>query len=349
MHTTSSFALKFLSVAVIAGYHLTSAVAQPPELATEKKFAFEKQVVRQMELNEQGNLLVIVSSANDFGSDGLLQVWDIEKEKKVREQKVASRQVAISPDGQWVACLAESGKLVVQGTSDGKQRYELTKLASLKALRFVAEGRGLVAFGTAKYEGPSSLAAWKMEDGAQAFARTVDEPDVYSACIFSDGQTVALGTKGADVIVVKTSGAQQQRRVFIEDKKNLDMEGLAVSADGQILISSLYSQPRVVSDVQTGKKVKTLNWSSFRPTMEIFPDAKTVALLPGLGRFVLLVDIATDKQVGSLVGPSPDMFGQPPREFALSGNGRRLVAWDDKEELLLVWNTEKFAGQATAK
>ncbi len=134
-------------------------------------------------------------------SDGVklheVRLWDVTSGRAV---KVLDRCHAFdfSPDGQWLAVLSRS-KCVVYELSDWTKERQIKPLGGALSVAFAADSTALL--GIVGIDGQSAIRACELTSGeTKQQSRPLDEP-FYNLAVASDGQTIATGHDGGNVVV----------------------------------------------------------------------------------------------------------------------------------------------------
>lgn len=134
-------------------------------------------------------------------SDGItlheVRLWDM---TTGRVAKVLDRCHAFdfSPDGRWLAVLSRS-KCVVYDVADWSKEQQVKPLGGAIALAFAADSESLL--GIVDVDGQFAIRACEVASGeTKSQSRLLPEP-FYTLAVAADGQTIATGHDGGNVVV----------------------------------------------------------------------------------------------------------------------------------------------------
>lgn len=134
-------------------------------------------------------------------SDGItlheVRLWDV---TTGRVAKVLDRCHAFdfSPDGQWLAVLSRS-KCVVYSLADFSKERQIKPLGSAVSIAFAADSAALC--GIVSVEGQFAIRSCDLASGETTQqSRPLPEP-FYTLAVAADGQTIATGHDGGNVVV----------------------------------------------------------------------------------------------------------------------------------------------------
>ena len=134
-------------------------------------------------------------------SDGVtlheVRLWDV---ATGRVAKVLDRCHAFdfSPDGQWLAVLSRS-KCVVYELSDWNKERQISSLGGAVAIAFAADSSALC--GIVEVDGQYAIRACDLASGEEKHQSRPLPAPFYTLAVASDGQTIATGHDGGNVIV----------------------------------------------------------------------------------------------------------------------------------------------------
>jgi len=101
---------------------------------------------KAMAFSEDGQLIVAAGGRN--GISAKIKVWRIEDHQQFCEIIISgegARALALSTDGRMVAAASLEGRVEAWSVSDEKLQWSRTLSATVKALRFSADGKKLLA------------------------------------------------------------------------------------------------------------------------------------------------------------------------------------------------------------
>ncbi|MEQ8786823.1 MAG: SHD1 domain-containing protein [Pirellulaceae bacterium] len=319
--------------------------------------------IRDLAITADGKLLAVAGNT-DYGTSGVVQLWDVAKKVKLLEQSAAPNLAALSLDG---------ARLVFEG-KDGGLRWLDADLKSkqppgldfdrLIDVCFLRDGGVVVAGFNATAVEPTAdanakpadtatngkqVVGWNLGQGQPRFAHATGDLPIRALDVFPDAARVAIGTSEGGLCIwdVQTG----QCAVTLSDQGDYDVVGVSVSPDGKRVASKLYATEVVVWDLASGEKTATLSGSgNLCPDVVFLADGETVAAASShaRGTTVSLWDAATGRpravlRQAPLGEPGSGRIGR----LAASADGQRLAA-SDHEGTVLLWEIGSFIGKPVA-
>jgi WD40 repeat protein len=190
-----------------------------------------------------------------------VRLWDVTSGRLV---KVLDRCHAFdfSPDGQWLAVLSRS-KCVVYELSDWTKERQIEPLSRAVSIAFAADSSALC--GIVGVDGKFAIRACDLASGeVLQHSRPLDEP-FYTLAVAADGQTIATGHDGGNVVVWNYPDLDVRSRVLTGER------GIAhpfYSLDGHYLAAGCQENGDVIIwDARTNQELHryTFQKGSFRP------------------------------------------------------------------------------------
>lgn len=159
-----------------------------------------------------------------------------EADRIYRGADAALKDLALSPDGRWLIAGGERGTLVVFDAESGKpvQRLEghdpeSGTTASIRAVRFTADGGTLISAGEDRQIIHWSVPGWQIEHQWQAPA------EVFSLALSLDGETLASGNRDEHITLWPMGDGEQIRTLFGGSSLVADGTSLAWLLDGRLV------------------------------------------------------------------------------------------------------------------
>ncbi|GAB1545461.1 hypothetical protein NUACC21_81370 [Scytonema sp. NUACC21] len=246
--------------------------------------------------------------------DDTLKVWDVETGKELRTLTGHSERVsavAVTPDGQRLISGSWDYTLKVWDVETGKELRTLTGHSDwVSAVAVTPDGQRLISASFDK-----TLKVWGVETGKELRILTGHSSAVSAVAVTPDGQRMISGSWDSTLKVWKAEikrGFLAFYQKFIPGKLLFTLTGhsnvvqaVAVTPDGQRLISASWDKTLKVWDVKTGKELRTLTGHSNSVlAVAVTPDGQRV--ISGSEDYTLKVwDLETGKVIATFTGDSP--------------------------------------------
>jgi len=334
-------------------------------------------VIGHLALTADGKLLA-VAGKSDYGSSGVIQLWDLAQGKKLHEEEAAPNLVAISPDGRRVVYQGRNGGLRWLDAARESKKHERLDFDRLIDVCFLRDGSIVIAgFNTTgsaltepaeekteqdgeqdKGSAPKAdetqlvgtngeeIVGWDLVADQPRFVHGAGSLPIRALDVFPDGSRVAIGTSEGGLCVwdVRTG----QCTVKLAEKADYDVAGVSVSPDGKYVAAKLYATEVDVWDVASGEKVTTLSGSgNLCPDVALLADGATVAAASSHARGVnaSLWDAASGREVAVLrQAPLGEPGSHRLGRLAVSADGRRLAA-SVAEGTVVLWDIASYVGE----
>jgi WD40 repeat protein len=140
----------------------------------------------------------------------------------------------------------------------------------LRAVAFAANGEHLVSGGRVR--------VWRVEDGKQMAAVTVEAGLVQCLAVSNDGRWTAAGTKWGNVIVLD---AKTHEKVFSHREDRRQINGVDFSPDSTRLVSASDNRTASIWDIATRKRVQTLDVGGWVTAAKYSPQGDRIATATG--------------------------------------------------------------------
>jgi WD40 repeat protein len=261
------------------------------------------------------------------GNDDTARVWDVASRTLIttlRGNRGIVDGLAFSPDSSSL----------VTASSDGTARRFAVR-ASINAQR-TAFGPGAPVIAAAFSptqdmvvgSSPGKLVAWS-DSGKRLWQRAVPGSFDLAPLVFDRRGTLLAGEYDGRVDIVRASDGRLERTIHTPSSVGLALSGngslVAVSGTGRIVHLYRTSTGELVSSWRIAQRVSPLLALAFSP------NGRTLAVGTDVGK-VLLLDVATGKVAGQLLGPS-----SPISAFAFSRDGT-LLAGGGYDQRTWLWN-----------
>jgi WD40 repeat protein len=205
------------------------------------------------------------------GLEGKVQVWDMSAGKQALALDI-DRPIALSPDGEVLACQNESGaRIDLLDLATGHRVAALDGHGDVvTSLAFSRDGRLLVSGSTDK-----SVRIWDVGTRKQLFALSGHEDAVTCVAISADGRTVASAGLDATVRLWDPStGSVLATLVSHTDA----VQALAFAPGGKILASGAKDSAVVLWSVATHKEIGSFDHKTMVHSLAFTPDGTSLAV-----------------------------------------------------------------------
>lgn len=226
-------------------------------------------------------------------NDKTIKVWNLKTNKLLYTLNGHSQQITcltISKDGQTLASTSDDKKVLVWNLKTGKLLHTITPQSTQTwAIAFTPNGQLLATGGGDSLDqkntsNDTSIKLWDMKTGKQLATLEGHTHFISSINITPDGQTLV---SVADSIKVWNLKTKQLIHTLPAGSGSV-----AISADGQKLVTTAWDNSVKLWNLQTGKPLKTLYEASvndqnlgriYRSSIAFSPDGKTLAIGTGGG------------------------------------------------------------------
>lgn len=283
----------------------------------------EYQAVYYVNFSPDGKYLI---SGGGYG-DGLVQVWDWEKEEKIIEKKIQGSVYTadISHDGQYAIAGTLEGVVIVLDIASGEIIYEIEHEGPVEAVKFSPNGDYFASGGcdghvnTERCKGVVHI--WDIRTGGKI--STILHDDVVRSLEFTPDSNYLVSGSGdgtARVSIVKTGEeitSLTHSASFDTDAEFSSSTGVrdvAVSPDGQYVISGGHDNIARLWKIFPEKQYyQFLDGSDEIQDVAISADGKYVA--SGGNYHVKIWDMASNKMVLEIEKPAYNLWFTPDGGF----------------------------------
>jgi WD40 repeat protein len=278
----------------------------------------------------------LVTAGARFTLPGQFMVWDVATGKElVRVRGMAGiRGVAVSPDGQTVACGAFGGTLTLRDVATGQARAEATGHSiGVNAVAFSPDGKMLATAGLDRV-----VKLWDAKDLGERKALVGHTDMVFSVAFYGDGRSVVSGAQDRTARVWDVATGEQKLTLLGHMSA---IEQVAVSpADGTLATGS-WDRTVKLWDPATGTERATLRGHDGGVVGLAFSlDGKFLASASDRGT-VYVWDVASRQLVHTWKGQ-----GQPVWSLAFSPDGK-LLASGGSDKIARLWDVAADREAAT--
>jgi WD40 repeat protein len=295
-----------------------------------------------------------LAGAATGGEPGVI-VWDLASGKERWRGSEATRALAFSPDGRWLACGLTTGAISLRDANTGKEVRKLEgHEEAVGHLAFLDERRKLASAGRRR-----NLFIWDVASGKELRRSAKSPTDVL--CFSADGKTVVTHPSSDEIVLWDVASGKPGRQLRNKATADLDARpnadygtihgySAAFSPDGKWLAVGATRDHIHLWNLTSGKDYF---WVCDTPrarrvsALAFSPDGRTLAS-GGWDGIIQLWDVGGQ-------GPGPFFAhrigrngpGKMVDQLVFSADGKRLVTRDMPEHLCLLWDAE--SGRALAE
>jgi WD40 repeat protein/serine/threonine protein kinase len=249
------------------------------------------------------------------GQDGSVRLWDVATRRPILslegfEPGVGS--LAFTPDGAILAFASGNGRIHLWDVAARRHVVSWQAAARYTKIAFTPDGKLLASGG-----GSGPIEFWDIPTGYKR--ASLPGPGGNRVAISPDGRTLAASK---DTTVRLWDMATQQETAVLPGHK-ANVNGLAFSPDGKMLVSCGHDATIKLWDLATHRELKTLQGQSSYWSVAFTPDGKTL-ITAGMDSLIRLWDTATWHPLSTLRGHTSATFG-----VAVSPDGRTLASGSD--------------------
>jgi len=249
--------------------------------------------------------------------DGTVKVWDASTGALLlsisggEEMADGLVSVAYSPDGKLLAAGNMAGRITIWNSQSGEIVTSLSGHTSMAVdLAFSPDGKRL---GSASWEGTAKI--WNLAN-QEVLTISVLNPGYWMTSIaFSpDGKSVFTGSDQKFVRQWDSLTGQEIRSFSID---NVEIYGVAVNPNGNLLAACDQTGTIFVWDVKTGEKLYVLTGHAGLGARVSFSNDGTRLASVSFDRLAKIWDVATGEELASLYGNASNVYGA---SFSLDGS-----------------------------
>ncbi|MBW4507591.1 MAG: WD40 repeat domain-containing protein [Scytonematopsis contorta HA4267-MV1] len=331
--TLTAITLTASSIASVIPYHLAVAQVTPQTQATSRfklTLSGHTAPLRTIALSKNGQILASTSD------DKTIKLWNPktgELISTINEQSANGiRGLAIFPDGQTILGYGYGNTIKLWNATTGKVIRTVDVKSDVYSVVIASDGETIIS-GSAD----NQVKFWNSKNGQRI--RTW-KANAYSLAISSDGKTLFTGGENGGIVRLRNTKTGKILRTFIppkpknpifENQMASSVSSLAISPDGQYLVTGGYddsfqSIPQTdgknikVWNLRTGKLAHNFSIGASVNALVISPDSKAF-VTGGLGWDINLWDFKTGKVVNTLKGHGGGIYG-----LAFSRDGKTLFS-----------------------
>ncbi len=251
--------------------------------------------VRAVAFGPKGETLVTAD-------DATVRLWETSTGRPLRQylgHRADVFEVAIDPDGKFLASGDVEGTLILWDFSSGKELRRRVQPAPV-----AASGEGGLRY-----------------------------PEIPSIAFSPDGKTLAATDQRGASLFDAVSG----REVLRFPRFNRTVRNLAFAQDGKTL-AAVYGHGVLLWDVATGREKHKLDHLQVVEAAVFGPEGKTLATVDSLGGFGVW-DLVTGRRMRDFRGVrAPDEERQGGTSLAFLPDGKTLAATLDGDETVQIWD-----------
>lgn len=240
----------------------------------------------------------ILASSGDY--DGIY-LWNAKSGKLIKKltgDKGIYRDMAFSPDGKILASASKDNTIILWDVETGKESVNLNSLSGLiVAIAFSPTGNVFASSDSNK-----KINIWSLEKGEKI--QTIDNKEkiVRQLRFSADGKLLASLGWNSNNIKIWNAEAGMLLHTFTEQTDELD--SMDFSPDGKTLVSSAYSEQISPWNIETGKKIRTIDADSAYLGVTFAKDGKRIVSASEHGT-IIIWSAANGKQLQILKYDDP--------------------------------------------
>jgi WD40 repeat protein len=310
----------------------------------------------QMGHTDSVNSIAISSDGKYFvsgGSDNLVKLWDIKKQKNIKTFKASSyvNTVTFSPDDKYIFAINQEETEVwdvrtgknIRGIKEintetitvleGKE-MQLTGQEIKKRLRFFNRSHGIQFSAMGKYIAtPSNSKKVRMEFwniNTWEKSKSFKETEYIRSITFSpDGKYVVAGGYNGYILVWDINNEKLIKKIYSPgtDLGSTGIDSITFSPDGKYVVTGSRDKTIKLWDFKSWKHIKTFKGhSKFIKTVKFSPDGKYIISLDS-DKVSKLWDIKSGKNIFS--SKQMDINFSPDAKYMISlDDGKTIKLWD---------------------
>jgi WD40 repeat protein len=264
-----------------------------------------------------------------------LRSWNVETGKELpvlREVPQSALSLAYSPDGKWLAVGHAQPSISLIELETRKLKHSLGGFtSSLRWVDFTSDGKSLLA-----YDNSGMVTVFDPEKGKKLRDFTAGQSQALPA-LSADGKTVITSSGN----VVDAWNIETGEAVHPFEGHRSYVTHAAVSPDGRLSGTTAQDYALRLWDLQTGEQVHMRQRVPPRygaPTVAFTPDGAHL-LWANTNTSIEMLDVAVlTKQKPPPATPAPDLRGNQFATFAISDDGRTLVANNSVGGGVQIWD-----------
>jgi WD40 repeat protein/serine/threonine protein kinase len=217
--------------------------------------------INALEFSPEGNLLVTGGGKEEE----IVRIWSVPDGRLLNtlEGHTSSvRELAISPDGRFIASGSADNTVKIWRVNDGLEIFTLKGHTSgISCLSFSPDGKYLIS-GSSELgsspsrEGEGMLIKWNIKDGSRI--NTVngfkESEHIYPLALSPNRQSLASGSANGDVMLWTNLEYEDKPIILSDQDDENEIEALIFSPDGKFLASGNLSGRIILWDTLSGNK-----------------------------------------------------------------------------------------------
>jgi WD40 repeat protein len=233
-----------------------------------REFKGESSLVSAVAFSPDGHSIVVGSW------DNTARLWDATSGVQVRNLKGHTdhvRAVAFSPDGRLVVTGSRDGTARIWDTATGKDKFSPVRHKyAVRPVSFSTDGRFVLTGGD---DGVVRL--WNLKTDELLEIGTLHHPKMVTSAVFSPVDNRWVLTASGNAVYLWDTTRSEGSSWHTEHKGIVN--SVAFHPDGRLALSSSWDNTAVLWDLETGKRVKTLE----------HPDGVIIGVFSPSGKLIL--------------------------------------------------------------
>jgi len=229
--------------------------------------------------NESVNSVVFSPTGDLFystSSDGRILQWNPNDENKTSrtllDHSVINNSLAISPNGQWLACATDGrGIQVINPSRYNPVPFQISWADNrIVAIEFSSDNEHIIFAGS-----DNSIVKWNIRTREYKVVASI-ESEILSLSVSPEGKYIAAGTRAGEVILL--DGQTEKAPLAIFKEGDDAVYSVSFNVDGTKVMAGSLRGKLTFWDISSGDSIVSLNAHSARVVdIRFSPDNRTLA------------------------------------------------------------------------